>query len=61
MKQINLAAPVIFASLLVACHSGADDHKNDNEPYPTYDTTSKMENVNSTGTSLDSVRLKEVK
>jgi hypothetical protein len=50
-----------LAGLLTACYSGADDHKNEVEPYPTYDTNSKMENINSTGTHLDSVRLKEVK
>jgi hypothetical protein len=60
MKKASLIVPVIFTTVFTACYSGADDHKND-VPYPTYDTTDKMENINSTGTMLDSVRLKEIK
>jgi hypothetical protein len=61
MKKTILIGTVIFTSVFTACYNGPEDHKNDKEPYPTYDTTSQMENVNSTGTNLDSVRLKEIK
>jgi hypothetical protein len=44
MKKSLLAATPIL--LFIFCNCGTKDKKNEAEPYPTYDTTNKMENKN---------------
>jgi hypothetical protein len=58
MKKINLLFTLVFPVVFTGCYSGADDHKNDVDPYPTYDTTNKMERINSDGTAKDSLSMK---
>jgi hypothetical protein len=44
MKKIMIPALSLLCMLVTGC--GAKDDKNEAEKYPTYDTTSRMENLN---------------
>jgi hypothetical protein len=46
MKKALLFILGIGLNLLLACSNGAQDAKNEVEPYPTYDTNRPVENKN---------------
>jgi hypothetical protein len=43
MKNLLITVAILA---LTSCKHGAQDNKNENSNYPTYDTTQKMENIN---------------
>jgi hypothetical protein len=45
MRRSLIPATIVLSFILSNCTT--KDKKNEGEPYPTYDTTSKMENKNS--------------
>lgn len=42
----------LLSVLFVSCQHGAEDSKNEHEPFPTYDTTDPVEKKNSPADSL---------
>jgi hypothetical protein len=50
MKKILLS--FIFIIVSISCQNGAKDNKNENEYYPTTDTTQPPERVNDAGDSI---------
>ena len=44
MKKTILFTAALLFNILISC--GTKDEKNEVEPYPNYDTTSRMENIN---------------
>ncbi|MBL7933832.1 MAG: hypothetical protein JNL60_18150 [Bacteroidia bacterium] len=50
MKTISRVS--IAFVFFVSCEQGAKDNKNEQEPFPTYDTTQPMEKINSPADSL---------
>lgn len=55
MKKTILFIIGIFLNILLSCYSG--DPKNEEEPYPNYDTAKPMEYINDPDTASEGVSL----